>query len=131
MWSKNDPMDLPALLPMLDHPLEQCLITHTSIGNGQSHMNQLRIRTANLDAVHFKKGEHHIDADPFVAVHKGMIGNQSITEPRSLFFFAGIEFMITKAGKRRFQRGIQQSFIAYADASAGGSEIPGTDSRTG
>ena len=51
---------------MISDPLKQFLIFHAAVSNGKPDMNQFLIRTLNTDAIHFKKSQHNICADPFV-----------------------------------------------------------------
>ena len=72
-------------------------------------------------AVHFQKGKHDIDANALVAIDKGVVGDQGIAEPRALFLFRGIEFLIPEAGEGSFQSRIQQALISHTYAAARGS----------
>ena len=72
---------------MIPDPLKQFFIFHTSFSDGKPDMYQFLIRTLNTDAIHFKKSQHNICADPFVSINKRMIRYQRIPKPGSFFFF--------------------------------------------
>ena len=93
---------------MLSDPLKQRFILHRTAGDTQTGLNNILVGAVHVNAVHLKECQHHIHADPLIAIHKGMVTDERETQTRALFFFGWIEFFAAECGKRTLQRTIQQ-----------------------
>ena len=77
------------------------------------------VRRVNADAVDLQKCEHHIHTDPLIAVHKSVIGDQRISEPRAFFFLGRIEFNPVERLVNAFQSRILQTEVPNTAVAAG------------
>ena len=99
---------------MLDHPLEQFFVAHASVSNRKADVNKLLVCTPKTDPVHLQEGQHNIEPDSLVPIHKCVIGDKRVAQSRSLFFLCGVELYISITGKSTFQGGFQKSLIPYS-----------------
>ena len=88
---------------MFSDPSQKRFIIHATVSNRKSDVNNILIGAIQTDTVDFQKCQHHIYANPFVAVYKSMIGDQAIADSCALFLFGGVKLLSTKAGKGSFQ----------------------------
>ena len=56
-------------------PLQQFLVAHSAGCHTESCFHNILVGAIQTDTVDQQKSQHHMHANSFVAIHKGMVGN--------------------------------------------------------
>ena len=75
------------MLFVLTNPFKLLLVFHLTGSNGESYMHNFFNVRKNMFTINFKKGEHNVHANAFVAVYKNVIRDQRISKTCPIFFF--------------------------------------------
>lgn len=78
------------------------------------------VGAVHADAVDFEEGQHDVHTNTLVAVDKSVVGDQCIAETGGFFLLAGVKLLAVKTSVGALKRGVEQRFIAYSNAAAGG-----------
>ena len=89
---------------MVSYPFQQSIIAHGSGSDREADFYDILIGAFQSDTIDLQKCQHNIHTDTLVAIHKGMVGDERVTQSGTFFLFGGVEFLASKTGKGVFQR---------------------------
>ena len=70
-------------------PGKKILIPYLTGGHAKACLNHIIVGAVHMNAVDLKESQHDIHANPLVAIHKGMVGDQRIAQPCAFLFLGG------------------------------------------
>lgn len=87
------------------YPCEQVFVFSLSRGEFQKYIGQSLLCVARLDAVKGEEGKHRVCDYPFVAVDKGVILGEAVSEARGFLYERRIQLFGAERCERRGEGG--------------------------